>query len=383
MRTTRAAVSALLVIVLVIAACQTKKPEQNPYLRADKTSLHETANTGEDSLTVDASISWSVGELPAWMHASPASGSAGTTKVRLRFGTNARIDPLSTLIKLIPAVSGSVDTVRVPFLQEGAAPVLRTDQTLLTEKPEGQLDSFYVSANGNWTISLMSGSGWLSVNPLTGGAGTTKVYVTAAANRTPQAQSGSILVQSTVTSNVQTTVTLTQGIGYAISGFSPATVAQGSNTPVTVTGIFDGSARPVVQVNGSEATVTSFNSTTISFSIPLTATSGRITVSFGGKTLRSATDLIVSYNGHWVKVAAGCAAGYYHSLSFVSGDKFYIGLGNDANNRPNRDFKIFDPATNTCTQGPILPAAVAGRSYASCFVLKEGSKDLVYLGWGT
>lgn len=85
--------------------------------------------------------------------------------------------------------------------------------------------------------------------------------------------------------------------GFGITGFSPATGAEG--TPVTIYGIgFDPVAgNDTVMFNGVLAQVSDAASGSLSTLVPPGATTGRITVTVGGATATSGTDFVVTVPG--------------------------------------------------------------------------------------
>ena len=89
-----------------------------------------------------------------------------------------------------------------------------------------------------------------------------------------------------------TNITRQAAAGFAITGFSPASGPAG--TPVTIygTGFSATATNDIVKFNGVIATVNAASAGSISATVPVSATTGRITVTVGSQTATSAQDFI-------------------------------------------------------------------------------------------
>ena len=164
-------------------------------------------------------------------------------------------------------------------------------------------------------------------------------------------------------------------VPFAISSFSPQKGPY--NTAVTLNGNFG--PNPTVKLNDTACTVTSSSSSQIIFTTPLSATSGKIAVSFSGVTLTTPNDFTVTNT--WIKVADsgynGLQNDIQNGVAFVWNNKIYFGLGINWSGAI-RNFYIFDPSTNVWSQGPSVPAAMHSRTSAGCTI----SNGIAYIALG-
>lgn len=143
---------------------------------------------------------------------------------------------------------------------------------------------------------------------------------------------------------------------------------------ITITG-YGFSHASTVTLNGTAATVVTATDTEIKFKVPANATAGKIIVKEGDKQYSSSDDFVVT--NIWIE-RSSFQGTYANAISFIYNNKLYMGLGKNATSL-NRDFKIFDPQTNSWSQGPELPATLSGKNLATCFVLN----NKIYIGNGS
>jgi N-acetylneuraminic acid mutarotase len=77
-------------------------------------------------------------------------------------------------------------------------------------------------------------------------------------------------------------------------------------------------------------------------------------------------------------VTDGSGLNFQDNISFVYGDKIYVGLGISASGSYMNSFKIFYTTTNTWSDGPVIPAGMSIRRQAICFVIDNKA----YIGMG-
>lgn len=369
-----------LTLVFWFSACQKKPVDAAAYLSVDKTSLMEGPATATDSVTINASDNWTLQNVPNWLKASRSFGSAGTSGVRFDFPANSSTDSMVADIKIALNNHSNASPCNIHIVQHGAASYISANKNNLQEDPNGQTDSLVIQSNAAWSLSS-AGAAWVQPDITSGGSGSTRVHLIVQANTTGQARSASLIFRLATGSSA--TVALVQAALYRITGFSPASIAAGATSPVTINGVFDPATRPVVSINGIAATVVSWSASAIVVTLPANATSGAFTISFGGTILTSGSTLTVAGSGHWTKVATASPFNFTNGISFVYHNKLCVGLGNDASQALNKTFQVFDPATNTCSAWPALPDSINPRAAASCFVINTAAADMIYIGLGT
>lgn len=348
-----------------------------PFINVDKTAVVIKPTDIRDSLLITSNTEWKL-DIPAsstWLSVDKTTGGAGAIRVHFSMTANTSVDTLRTELSLSSPGQTSIPTIPIKVQHDGGQAVISLDKTTLTEKAAGQQDSIVLTANTDWTLSFPASVGWVRANKTSGNAGNTKVYFTIDKNSSPVSRTATLTVSNPYSSASTQTVTIKQDAGFAISGFSPLKGQPG--TAVTINGNFGTSATlPSVSLNGAPATVTASTATSINILIPSGTTGGKITVTIGDETCISDTEFTVTNT--LVHIADGSGLSFKDNISFVYGDKIYVGLGTTTTGTFVNNFKIFNTTTSAWSAGPIIPAAMSTRKEAICFVLDNKA----YIGMG-
>ena len=154
-----------------------------------------------------------------------------------------------------------------------------------------------------------------------------------------------------------------------ITSFSPGTDGPGAR--VTIKGFGFGYEAKDVQLtfNGIAAVVKSVSDSILETEVPVNATTGKITIRNVKGKASSQNDFII-VKGKWTKLTDLSGPGRFVAVSFVIGNKGYIGTGFSSQSKL-KDFYVYDPAVNSWTRIADIPAQV--RSQAVGFsVLNKG-----------
>jgi len=160
----------------------------------------------------------------------------------------------------------------------------------------------------------------------------------------------------------------------SISSFTPAT--DGPGAKVSIKGFGFGTQASEVQLsfNGTVAVIKTISDSLITTEVPVNATTGKINVrNIKGKAT-SQNDFII-LKGKWTKLTEPSGPGRFVAVSFVIGNKGYIGTG-FTNQSKLKDFYAYDPSTNSWTSIAEIPSTV--RSQAVGFSI--GNKGYVITG---
>jgi N-acetylneuraminic acid mutarotase len=162
-----------------------------------------------------------------------------------------------------------------------------------------------------------------------------------------------------------------------ITGFSPTSALVGASVTITGANFADNAAGNIVSFNGTRATVTAASTTSLTVTVPVGATTGKITVQVGSLIATSSIDFeITSFTQ---KANFGRAEGIILGVSFSIGNKAYVGLGKDNTMLDKTDFWEYDLATNVWTQKANFPGSA--RRQAVSFTI--GNKGYVGTGFST
>jgi hypothetical protein len=337
-----------------------------PYILLDKSSAREDSTGQTDSVVISSNTAWTL-SLPAtatWFTPDRTSGNAGVNKVHFTVTANNTNQPRTAEIT-IASTSSAVPPQKLTFSQN----------------PNFHIESFSPASGTPGTQITLTGI--FGTHPIVKVNGVTATNISLNTDGTrltftvpDGTASGKITVLCDGGISL-TSVTDFTMIRYGITSFSPAELPAGSTTPIVISGTFDPNATPIVTVNGVTATVTSHDATTITITLPSTATTGKISVSFGGATYTSANDFIITRS--WVQIPGSQSTfSYTGSVSFVYNNKIYFGLGNNFGSGYNKGFKIYDPQANTWSQGPLIASTMNGRAGAVCVMIN----NKVYIGLG-
>ena len=357
-----------------------KKTESNiskaAFLVTEKTAITELSSSGTDTLKINSSDDWTIQSIPPFLNAT-VNNLDNQKELILHFSANEEVQTRSGEI-IIKSNDTSLALLKISFTQAGQQPFISIDKTKLNEDSTGQLDSVVVQSNCNWEISVPSTSSWAIVDKVTGSAGNSRIHFSIAANSTNVVRSTAVTIASPGNNIPVQTIQLNQGINYHIDGFSPLLAAAGD--AVIINGIFP--AIFSVSINGITVAPESSSWNQIKLIVPADASTGKITVISKDVQIISANDLTINNSKGWIQVSRNILKGnspYTYGISFVLNDKIYSGFGNDVTGHINaKDFQIFDPATGTWSQGPLISSYMHVNKYLSCFVCN----NIAYMGSG-
>ena len=194
---------ALLAVGAMLFSC--KKPVEPTLSVSDKAVNFAADANLEKVVTVTSNQAWTVTCDADWLTIEPKSGEGdGTFKITAK--ANEVFTERSADIKIAAATLS--ETIKVTQLANN--PTLSLVPTEMTFESEGGSQSFTITSNADWTVSVPDND-WLSVSPVSGnGAGT--VTVTAAEHLATSAR------------NLEITVTaegLTQKVAVSQEGAAP------------------------------------------------------------------------------------------------------------------------------------------------------------------
>ena len=281
--------ASLFLTAVLFTACTPDKHEDPPNLSVDHTSIVHSTSAGTESITINSNINWtlSVPSTATWLQVDKTSGSKGTTTITLTFSTNPSTDPMVTDLTL----SGNgVTNQKIHIVQNGSAVYINVDKNSLNAQASDTKDSVEVTSNNNWTLSIPTSVTWITADKSSGSSGIAKVHFTIKANTSTDSRSANITISSAASGVTPVVISLTQVPDYKLTDFTPASASAGND--ITLTGVFG--TNPAVMVNGVTAVIKSSSSSQIVFTVPSSATTGKITVSFGNITLTSTSDLVVA-----------------------------------------------------------------------------------------
>ncbi|MBQ9660221.1 MAG: BACON domain-containing protein [Bacteroidales bacterium] len=89
----------LIASLAVLVGCQKENPTYLDQVTVSSSYVSVPLAGGSNTITVDASSSWSISEIPQWLTVSPASGAAGQTTVS--FSAEGVLDGREVTVKLV------------------------------------------------------------------------------------------------------------------------------------------------------------------------------------------------------------------------------------------------------------------------------------------
>ena len=116
------------------------------------------------------------------------------------------------------------------------------------------------------------------------------------------------------------------GDSIIITSFNPASGAAGNKVTIQGKGFGNTPASIKLFFNGTEATISSLTDTIIITEVPQGATTGKISVSSGGRVENTMQDFVI-LPGAWVRKNDLPAPGRIFASAFSIGDKGYVGNG--------------------------------------------------------
>jgi N-acetylneuraminic acid mutarotase len=173
------------------------------------------------------------------------------------------------------------------------------------------------------------------------GATTGKLQLTTNGNTATSVEDFGLLYPPSISSFAPTT-----GYARASTGYAGATV--------TITGNHFASSVSdnIVTINSITATVLTASTTQITVEVPLSATTGKVSVAVNGRESLSVSDFTVLPTNVWNEMPGPLPDALLRSsgIAFVIGTKIYFGLGQNASNVNMKDFWEYDTETNIFTQ---------------------------------
>ena len=253
------------------------------YLTVDTSHLDFNSNGGKQSFSITSNRDWniSVEGGDGWLEVIPLSGD-GSKEITVSATTNTNIDPREATI----TVSGYWISQTIKIYQAGNGYLTVIPASLIFSEIAGA-QTFNVTSNVDWNISVEGGSGWLTVTPQRGRGGQ-EITVTAWANTGSNPRTATITISG---GGIIQTVNVTQnGCGYinvntstlrynVTAGSQMFTVT--SNVDWNVSVIGGGGWLTVTPSSGSGNKEITVTATANTGSSPRNAT---ITVSNGGLT---------------------------------------------------------------------------------------------------
>lgn len=134
----------------------------------------------------------------------------------------------------------------------------------------------------------------------------------------------------------------------AVSAYAPTKSAAASTVIIYGKNFSTDPTDNVVKINGTEAIVSIATPDVLHITVPVTATSGELTVTTGGKTVTAGNLEIVQAEGSWHQKATFPGLWRYSPASFSYNGYGYIGLGWD--DQQFTDLWKYDPAADEWRQ---------------------------------
>ncbi|HWJ28979.1 MAG TPA: BACON domain-containing carbohydrate-binding protein [Flavisolibacter sp.] len=300
------------------------------YINVDKNPIVIKPADVTDSFVVTTNTDWKL-DVPStatWLTVDRTTGSVGTTKVHFTMLVNTSIDTLRAELSLSSPSESSLPPLKVKVQHDGEKANLSVDKIALTEKAAGQQDSIVVTSNTSWSLSIPTSVTWVTADKNFGSAGSTKVFFTVNANSGTAVRNADITVSSTVSDVAPMKVSMSQKAVDQIINFIPNTGYAG--TDVTISGVFNTTSTPIVSINGVQAIVKSYTTSSITFTIPSWTHSGKISISYGTVSLISSSDIII--NTLVWNQAIGGTQDDQGSLTAVASDGGYVIVGSTNSN---------------------------------------------------
>ena len=150
-----------------------------PVLTVSIESISFRYSAEQTTFTITSNIDWTISvnaESSSWLSVSPTSSSSNSSRITVSVKQN---DSSTEYRGGMITVSGGGITRNISVLQ-GLAPFINVSPTTLTLSEDGDMKSFAVQSNCNWTISSNQ-TDWLNISPTSGFSDRT-VTVTATTN---------------------------------------------------------------------------------------------------------------------------------------------------------------------------------------------------------
>ena len=164
-----------------------------------------------------------------------------------------------------------------------------------------------------------------------------------------------------------------------ITSFTPTLGLPGSEVTINGENFSTGKDKNIVRIGSTLMEATEASSTSIKINVPPETVTGKIFVQVGNQTTMSENDFIISKD-EWDQKTDFGGVTRSHAVSFVIGDKAYVGGGIGGPGEQN-DFWEYDPSNDAWTriadfEGPARTSAISfainGKGYVGTGIINQG-----------
>lgn len=148
--------------------------------------------------SIYSNTAWEVQSTPTWVSADSPTGSAGTTPLVITVTANTGEARTGNIV--LKSLAGST-TYTIPITQQKASIRLSQAHVQVGNAYQGGVRITTVTANANWEIVPGGVPSWLTINPVTGNAGTRDIFANIQANTGAQ-RTANITFRSKVNTSV-------------------------------------------------------------------------------------------------------------------------------------------------------------------------------------
>jgi hypothetical protein len=353
----------------------TQSNELGPYLVLSEDQFEfEAKPENSKSFTINSSVNWSVSSSASWLNFDIASGS-NNGSITISAEENTTVEERTAEI----TVSGDeVSTQKITVTQSAGAPFLDVSTyTIFLEAGAGSIDSFFISSNINWNISISQP--WLNVN-MQDGSNSQNIILTAEENFSLNKRRAVLMVTGNGAAN--RILTIEQVGASPFITLSPSTLTTNADSGSTAT--FNISSNTFWQISSSETWV-SFDRNSGSGNASI------LTTVLGNDTTETRTSVITvsGQNVDTVRLTLTQNAGTPVSVSDIEQGRLIV-FPNPSVNRikfkntghDNFDLQIFD------LTGKILFKGTASDNYQAdieklgtgIFLYQATLKEKIYRG---
>ena len=212
---------------LMVLSCT--KTMETVLSLSDLAANFEASGTLEKTISVTSNYDWTVSCPEAWVTISPASGT-GNGSFKITVAENKTFEARSATI----TVKANDKTATVKVSQLALAPSILVSPTTLEVDAAGGTASVDITSNAPWTVSVPSGTNWVTADA-TSGEGNKKVTFTIAPN--PDFEARSVEVTFTA-QDKKATVKISQAASAPTLDVNPFAVsfdAEGGSKELTIT----------------------------------------------------------------------------------------------------------------------------------------------------
>lgn len=129
--------------------------------------------------SIYSNAAWEVQSTPSWVSADSPTGNAGTTPLVITVTANTGEARTGNIV--LKSLAGT-NTYAIPITQQKASISLSPSDVLVRNAYQGGVRITTVTANTNWEIVPGDIPSWLTINPVTGNAGTRAIFANIQAN---------------------------------------------------------------------------------------------------------------------------------------------------------------------------------------------------------